>query len=97
MEVTGTEQWEANDCCLSVTAELCYSTLYVDCVLSTCPEMSCVRKAVDAHVEDFVVNDELLLTILKEQSYSAHAHYMLLEMLQPVTPTNTVQQYPHRP
>lgn len=81
--VTETEQWETNDCCLSVVAELCYSKLYVDCVLSTRQEMSRVRKAVDAHVEDFIVNDELLLPILKKQSYSAHAHYTLLEMLHP--------------
>jgi len=95
--VTETEWWKANDCCLSVAAELLYSKLYVDCVLSTRQEMSRVTKAVDAHVEDFVVNDELLLPILKKQSYSVHAHDTLLEMLQPVTPTNTVQQSPHRP
>jgi hypothetical protein len=59
--------------------------------------MSRVRKTVDVHVEDFVVNVDLLLRILKKQSYSAHAHHKLLEMLQPVTPTNTVQQSPHRP
>jgi hypothetical protein len=61
--------------------------------------MNRVRKAVDAHGEDFVVNDELLLPIQtkEKQSYSAHAHYTLLEMLQPVTPTNTVQLSQHRP
>jgi hypothetical protein len=94
--VTETEQWEANDCSFSVAAELCYSKLHVDCVLSK-RQTSRVRKTVDAHVEDFVVNDVLLLPILKKQSYSAHAHYTLLEMLQPVTPTSTVQQSPHRP
>jgi hypothetical protein len=89
--VTETEQWEANDCCLFVAAELCYSKLYVDCVMSKRQKMSRVRTAVDGHVVDFVVNDELLLTHPKKQSYSAHAHYTLLEMLQPVTPTKTVQ------
>ena len=61
MVVRETEQREASDCCLSVAAELCYFKLYVDFVPPTRQETSRVRKEVDAHVKDFVVNDELLL------------------------------------
>jgi hypothetical protein len=77
---------------VSVAAELCYSKLYVDCVLSTRQEMSRVRQAVDAHVEDFVVNDELLLPILKS-NHTVHSSIHANRN----APTNTAQQSPHRP
>jgi hypothetical protein len=72
--VTENVQLEANECCVCVAAEMC--------VLSTGQEMILVRKAVDAHAEHFVVNDELLVPILNKQSCSAHAQYTLLEILE---------------
>jgi len=57
-----------------------------------------VRNAVDAHAQDFIVKNKLLISIVKH-SYNALAHYKLLRkddvfslcavVEQPVAPTNS--------
>jgi len=50
---------------------------YKFCVWSTDQEMIPARNAVEAHAQDFIVKNKLLLSIVKH-SYTALAHYKLL-------------------
>jgi len=47
------------------------------CAWSTDQEMIPARNAIEAHAQDFIVKNKLLLSIVKH-SYSVLAHYKLL-------------------